>query len=85
MNICISLLLEKKLLLAMMLPSWILLKNSHMYNRGTVQFKDWTIRINAGRRIGKLDLAYDNVDIANEETLQSHITASKEQYETIRT
>ena len=56
-----------------------------IYNRGSVQFKDRNVKMNAWRRIGKLVMANDNVEMANEETLQLHITASKQRYENIRT
>ena len=55
-----------------------------IYNRGSVEFKDRNMKMNAWRRIGKLVMANDNVEMANEEKLQLHITASKQRHENIR-
>ena len=53
-----------------------------IYNRGSAQFKDRKLEINAWRKMRKLVMgANDNVEGGNEEILQPHKTASKQRYE----
>ena len=56
-----------------------------IYNRGSAQFKYRNLNMNAWRKIGKLIMAIDNVEMENKGKLQSHKTASKQCYDNIRT